>query len=146
MVEVPPEVQIQALLCPGRTYLFKAEEHSGENKHFHVILNTNPQTDDQIVMVTATTLSSKHMNAYWENLLSLGVLVQVATGDAEFIKHPTLFRCDEPIVRSKATIISKLADGALLQKGIVPDQMLTSLRAGLLNSKRVDEWIKILIR
>lgn len=146
MVEIPPEAQIKALICPGRTYLFKAEEHHGDNKHYHIILNARPHHDDQIVMVAATSISATHMTPFWEGLQRQGVLVQAVVGDAEFIRHPTLFRCDEPIVRSKDAIISKLGDGQLLQKGIVNEPLLEKLRQGLLNSKTVDGWIKTLMR
>jgi hypothetical protein len=146
MAEIPADVQIQALICRGRTYLFKAQEHHGDKKHFHIVLNSSPRFDVSIIMVTATTISSKHVTDYWSELEQRGVLVQAVEGDAEFIKHPTLFRCDTPIVMSKEIIITKLVDGSLLQKGMVYDPLLSKLRQGLINSKTVTEEIKKFVR
>ena len=146
MVDIPVEIQIKALLCSGRTYLFKAQEHTGDKKHFHVVLNTSPHEDRMVVMVTATTISLVHASDYWAELVASGIVVQATQGDADFIKHPTLFRCDAPIVMPLDVVISKLAGGVLLQKGLVPPVLLNQLRQGLLRSKTVAEEIKELIR
>ena len=71
MVDIPPELQIKTLLCPGRTYLFKAEEHRGENKHFHVVLNTNLDDSDQIIMVAATTISIKLVDEWIKQFMRI---------------------------------------------------------------------------
>jgi len=146
MIYIPPELQVLILLEPGRVYLFKADHHKGSKLHYHVIVNTDPSSDERIVMVTATSISLKHMDDYWSNLVKLGVIVQATSEDADFIQHPTLFRCDEPIVLTKQQINNKISEGLLIQKEAVPEKLLTRLRDGLLNSDTVEEEIKKLVR
>ena len=98
MVDVPADVQIKALLCPGRVYLFKAQEHSGDKKHFHVVLNVHPDADKDVIMVASASISLAHGTDYWSELADAGVIVQAVPGDADFIQHPSLFRCDAPYV------------------------------------------------
>lgn len=146
MVEIPADIQIKALICSGRTYLFKAQEHRGDVKHFHVVLNSSPKNDNSIVMVTATSIDLEQAAECWTDLAKAGVIVQAVIGDADFIQHPTFFRCDVPIVMSKGVIIAKLEDGSLVQKGIVTEPLLGRLRSGLVNSKTVAEEIKAYVR
>jgi len=146
MVDIPSAIQIQALICPGRTYLFKADEHKSDKKHFHVVLNRDPKHDAEIVLVTATSIDFDQCSDYWSDLVRQEVIVQAIAGDADFIKHPTMFRCDKPLLKTKSLIMQKLELGLLKQLDLVPEELLNKLRQGVLNSETVSEDIKALIR
>ena len=146
MIMVPPDVRIKVLICPGRTYLFKAEEHDGDKKHFFVILNTDPWNQNEIVMVFATTITEKHSAEKYSKMYNEGTIVQVTSDDMPYISRPSLFNCNNCSVKTKEEIIRKLELGELSQKDIVSGAIIKKLREAFIKSKDISENYKNLVR
>lgn len=145
-MEISPAQQIKDLMCPGRTYFFKADEHKGDNAHYFVILNTKPWEQGLIVFAVMTTITTKQFTAKFDDMFKKGTIVQVANKeDAEFVQHPSFFNCNCPYTISKEMVIQKLAEGKLRQRGVVSEVLLCSLRSALLKSSLVEPVYKNMI-
>jgi len=143
-LEIPPQI-LKKILKPGTAFLFDQETFKGRKPHFFVVLNHNPQTDELLLMVNATT---KVDNRRFEMELT-GVpeetLVVVKAGECSFLIKESAFDCNFPTIRSVDDLVLKFQQKALKMVGEISEDLLSKLRFGVLQSPMVDDDTKKII-
>lgn len=142
---VPADVSIKSTICPGSVYLFLEDSFEGcDKKHYFIVLNSNPLSDELLFLVWSKTLSEKVFLHIDEASLPMETFVDI-TGKCDWLANPTVVDCNSVIEKDISELISKLESGELKMIGTVSDEVLSSLIAGVLKSPLVDRHIQKLI-
>lgn len=143
MINIPPEVQIRSTLRPGSVFCYEEETHSNPKYRYFVVLNPEPATADELVLLTATKEVEK---ARRRTALNPSMLILVTPSDyPEFTEEESAFNCDEAYVKSVAQLVVKLEEGALSLHSYMPAAIVERLRAGVKNSSVVAERTRELL-
>jgi hypothetical protein len=144
-LELPPQI-LKKILNPGTAFLFYQESFKSPKPHFFVVLNYNPQTDELLLMVNATT---KVVDRRFEMGLT-GVpdetLVVIKSGECSFLTRESAFDCNYPTLRTVEDLVLKYQKKVLKMVGEVSEEILSKLRYGVLQSPMVDDDTKKIIK
>jgi hypothetical protein len=144
-LELPPQV-IRKILKPGSVFYFAHQESTGDEPHYFVILNKDPQTDELLILVNATTKIEKRRSYISRNGLPDGTLVVLKPEDAPFLKKESAFDCNYPRMIPVGDLVEKFRTKELKLRGEADATIVEQLRNAVLISPLVDEKTKDVIK
>ncbi len=143
-MELPPQV-LRKILKPGSVFYFAHQESTGEDPHYFVILNKDPQTNELLVLVNATTKIEKRRFFISHRGLPAGTLVVLKPEEAPFLKKESAFDCNYPRLIPVEDLIGKFKMKELKMRGEAGISIVERLRKAVLASPLVDEKTKDII-
>ena len=143
---VPADVCIKSTIRPGSVYLFLEDSFEGcDKKHYVIVLNSNPLSDELLFLVWSKTLSEKVFLHIDSASLPIETFVDI-TGKCDWLAHPTVVDCNNVIEKDINELIGELESGELKMIGTVSEEILSSLISGVLISPLVDRRIQKIIK
>lgn len=135
MVDIPGSVIIKSILKPGVVFYFPEESYRSKKSHFYVVLNINPNSDELLLMVCASSKIVERESARSESKIPVETLVFAGPEDCKFLKKKSVFDCNSPLVRSVTELIKKYNEGNLkIVKETIPNSIMEKLRNGIIKS------------
>ncbi|MBT9548479.1 MAG: hypothetical protein IV090_24005 [Candidatus Sericytochromatia bacterium] len=144
-MEIPPRIQILATLKSGSVYYFEEEspQFSSSEPHYYVVVNHDPQTEELLILVCATSQIEKRR----ERIQALGypeeTLVFVSPQDYPLFTKNTVFDCNTAFEKTVQALVDKCERGKLrVCTELMPDLIIQKLREGLKSSPKITRKIK----
>lgn len=143
MVDIPAEVQIKSTIKLGSVFYFIEETFTSEDPHYFIVLNKNPITDINLLMVCASSQIEKvkirRLN------LSVDTLVVIKKDEyADFTKD-SIVDCNYVYFYHLDQLINKLKKNMLKLKSYVSEELFEKLRNAVISSPLVENELKKLI-
>ena len=143
MVQIPPFVKIAATIRQGSVYLIEQTHFKlSKNPHFFVILNEDPLSTTELVVVNATSNIDGRKRFVAKRNLPTETLVVVDENDCGFLSHESVFDCNTPSVFSPDELLERCENGVFVYKDEVSEEILTFLIEGVKASPMVPGRIK----
>jgi hypothetical protein len=143
-VDIPPDVQIKAILKPGSVFYFDDAALSSSEPHFFIVINKTPISDHLLLLVCSSTKIAK--TKYRSLNYPPSTLVEVSPSEYPDFSQDSIIDCNRVFPRSVQQLINKLSDGKLKLKSEMPGKIVILLRQGVLDSPLVEEALKRIIR
>ncbi len=127
-------------IAPGQVFYILDKAISPDIPHYYIVLNINPALEKELILVCATTLDiwgAQTASKYPES-----TFVALTPSDCSFLKVPSLFDCNRPLVRHIKNLAGKLSSNQLKLIGSVSEAIVIKLREGVRNSRLVPGKIK----
>lgn len=141
-MEVFQEENTAVLIKQGSVFYFVEESFHSKKPHYFVVLNREPLKDEGVALVCAVTLDIGAIERCERRGLEKVTLIDVTPEDCKFLKHVSLFDCNEIITKPVATLLSKLSTKKLLHCGTISQPILEKLRFGVHASRLVSGKVK----
>lgn len=140
-MDIPPEVVIKSSIRPGSVYYFPHEALTSLEPHFFVVINTNPITEQIILLVCS---SSKIENVKRRNRDSLPeTLVEVGQAQYSDFSRDSIFDCNNSVYpESIGGLIERLSNNTLKLKSEMDISLVEQLRKGVIASPQISITIK----
>lgn len=143
-MEIPPEIQIKSTLKPGSVYYFVDESLKSSEPHYFIVLNYTPLEDHFLLLVCSSHQISK---VKWRNINNPpSTLVEISPSEYDDFTKQSIIDCNSVFARSIQQLRKKLESGQLKLKSVMPTHLLEKLRKGALDSPKVAESLKRIIR
>jgi hypothetical protein len=143
LTRIPPEV-IKASIKPGSVYYFHEESLKSTEKHYFVVINRNPLTDEVILLVCASSQIA-HVKLINKNCPAK-TLVTIRPEDYHGFRVPSIFNCNNIFRSSIEVIMKKYNNKELLVKPEMDLKWVDALRNGVLASKQIESRVKSMLR
>jgi len=135
---MPHNIGVEFEIYPAAVYVI--EKINDPCEHLYVVLNLEPQIDETIILVNATTQHEKEERYIVNNKFSQDTLVRIYDGDSGTIRQKSTFNCN----RFKVTTKNAMAcsDGFIkidYTGHRIEPSILTRLREATLISPRLDK-------
>lgn len=148
MIHIPAEITIQSTLQRGAVYYFAEPSFEiAHQSHFFVVLNERPVEDVAIILVCATSQVEKKRKFVESRNLPASTLVEVMPGKYKHFNLPTAFNCNDPLEKTRESLIHILEEGKL-NPFIDPidEEIVAAICRGVQDSPMVENRIKKMIR
>ena len=130
----------------GNVYLFNNPNFANpDNEHFHVVVNCDPQNQELVVLVNATSKVEKQEKWIQNRRLPKATLVQTNPTECSFLSKPTAFNCNNAFVFSKDDMSNFTDEAKLTYIDKVPKEITDKICAGLKASPVIEQYIKDLL-
>ena len=131
----------------GNVYLFKNPNFNNvEHEHYHVVVNHDPQNEDTIILVNATSQIEKRKMWVSKNKLPKETLIEVGHTECPFLSKDTVFDCNNKTLFTKDDLVDLTDSMALQYIEKVPYDLLKKIRAGLIASPMIEGYIKEMLK
>lgn len=140
MVKIPPEAAIRATIQPGSVYYFPYEHLNSPEPHYFVVINIDPTNEQLILLVCASSKTSK-VRRRWRDRPS-ETLVEVSPEQYPKFKWNSIFNCNHVIEQTINQIIERLSSEQLKLMPEMSLKLVERLRQGALASPTVANGIK----
>lgn len=137
----PPELAIEASLKEGAVYFLVNHNYESQNFHYYIVLNCCPETDQEIVMVNATSKIDKGLERIKYRNLPQDTFVVVKPSEYCELRIATGFDCNNPTLRTKAELVELLKNNELETKQDCPITLLNKLRKAIVLSPMVEQRV-----
>lgn len=129
---IPKEFIAKLIFVEGGSFLKNNHQFQNEppKDRRYFILNKDPQNDNTIVTVHATTQKEKRKAVRSEN-----VLVEIGNGECSAITQNSIIDCESWKVWPKTQLIDLVNDGTIESLDTLPPEILAKLRIAIGNSK-----------
>lgn len=132
-------------IAPGAVYII--ERDRDVNEHLFVVLNLNPRTDENIILVSATTKHENEENYIAIRQFGAETLVKIFDNESSVIKRESTFNCNRYIDPTLDDLCSTLAIKRVEYVGaVIEPTILEKLRQATLLSPRLKHKYKLLIK
>lgn len=143
MTRIPPEI-IKASIKPGSVYYFLEESIKSDEKHYFVVINRNPLTDEIILLACASSKIGK-VKRFRRNCPTQTVVIITPEQYSGFNVN-SIFDCNYIFRKSLYVIMNKYKNNELLVKPEMDLKLVDSLRNGVLASDQIAPRIKSMLR
>jgi hypothetical protein len=130
-MELPDELKIRAILTQGGA--FKAKLPTDSYPRYYFILNRNPETDKELVLLSSTTQFDEHRNCKGGD----DVHVPLSKRDYSDFTQDCLVCCDRPKCRPKKMLEQILKSQKWQLLAPLPKEILTRMIRGIARSNVV---------
>lgn len=134
-MDIPREASVQFTLSPGAAYLLAID--GIPKQHYFVVLNYNPQTDEAILLVNATTGFENEAFYVIGKKLPHETLVCVKKGASKILPENSTFNCNSYKAYTYNEFIGGGGISRLRYMGVIETSILEELRNGFLASPLV---------
>lgn len=129
------------LAVPGGAFRYDFQfTDEGQKFRFFFVLNRNPQEDDILVLVTATTKITKARKRVRRRNL-----VAISPGDYDSLSTDSVVDCSSPLIYPKQKIVEAIKKKQVIFLPPLPTGVLQNLRTALLSATTVSPEIKRLV-
>ncbi len=143
MTRIPPEI-IKVSIKPGSVYYLREDTFKSTEKHYFVVINRDPRSDEVILLVCASSRIS-HVKLLYKHC-SKETLVIVTPEEYNGFRIPSIFNCNSIFIKDIKTIMKKYKDNELLIKPEMDIKLVDTLRKGVLASNQILEYVKEMLR
>jgi hypothetical protein len=134
-----------ALLESGAVYYFRDKELTSSEPHSFVVLNSDPKSDEVLILVCASTKVEKRLRARRRE--PKHTLVVIPKGTTGIFAEETVFDCNSVFSRRKDDIKAKFENGWFIERrGVLDEGIVGKLMVGVLESRLVGEREKAMLR
>ena len=145
-MEFSPDQLRKALVQTGSLIRFDSGTIFGNtNAHFGVVVNSNIETQEAIVVVCASSKVDKLRRFASLRGLSANTIVCITAGTHPHFGKDTAFNCNSPEVVSFDTLNSWQSQGSaelITRNNLLDNTLLNEIRAGVIISDMVEDSIK----
>jgi len=128
---LPPDVIAQKILVPGGAFRMRHEFHSeGEKNRFFFVLNKNPQIDNVILLVTATSKIKEHKAKWPPN-----VLVEIGPFEYQELEVLSIVNCETARAFQKKDVQRWVSERKIVPLRPLPKAVLARLRTAIAQCK-----------
>ncbi len=142
MTRIPPEI-IKVSIKPGSVYYFREESIKSDEKHYFVVINRNPLTDEIILLACASSKIDK-VKRFRYNCPVETVVIITPEQYCGFSVN-SIFDCNYIFRRSLYVIMKKYKNNELLVKPEMDLHLVDILRKGVLASNKIEPRIKSML-
>jgi len=141
-MDFPPEIVEKNTIVSGGAYRQLKQYSSDTNPklRFFFILNQTPETDDELIIVTATTKIEKTVRKFFH-----GGLVFVNPEEYDSLPEPSVLNCNLAIGKTKATLLEEIARGQVRCIAPMPESVLQRCRTAIAAVPTVSDKHKRLV-
>jgi hypothetical protein len=143
LTRFPPEI-IKASIRPGSVYYFREESLKSTERHYFVVINRNPRTDEVILLVCASSQIARVRQINKHSPVK--TLVIIKPEEYSGFRIPSIFNCNTVFRKSVELIMKKYNDKDLLVKPDMDLKLVDKLRNGVLVSNQIAPYIKLMLR
>jgi len=136
---IPPDI-IKASIKPGSVYYFREETIRSEEKHYFVVVNRNPSSDEVILLACASSQIEKVMRIR-HNCPSDTVVIITPEQYSGF-RVTSILDCNYIFKKSLFSLMKKYNDSELLVKPEMDISIVETLRKGVLASNMIARRVK----
>ncbi len=134
MIRIPPEI-IKASIKPGSVYYFHEESIKSKEKHYFVVINRNPLTDEIILLACASS-KIERVKRFRRNCPSETVVI-ITPKQYDGFSVNSIFDCNYIFKKSLYAIMKKYKNGELIVKPEMDINLVSTLRKGVLASDQI---------
>ncbi|MBN1459233.1 MAG: hypothetical protein JXA57_06840 [Armatimonadetes bacterium] len=143
MIDIPADIQIRSTLRSGSVLCYREDAHHDPKFRYFVVLNPQPEQDEELVLVTATSQIDK---ARVRTARNPSTLVLVTPSEyPEFTEDQSAFDCNNAYVKAVGQLVAKLEASELSLHAYMPTEIVVRLRQGVRSSLVVDRRTKALL-
>lgn len=144
---IDPGISIPICIEQGSIYLYRLDTtnkdgtlYSGDR--FFIVLNTNPKTDEVIILTTITTKVEKQAELIKRTGEDPSTLVQISISDFPNLSKDSVVNCNRIYQITLQELIEKVKNGGKFFSFTLPKTVISALVSGVLKSKQVAPEIK----
>jgi hypothetical protein len=147
MIDISADVKIQVTLCKGAVYYFVEPTFADTDQpHYFVVLNEKPLNDTTIVLACATSQIQKRRKFVESRNLPETTLVEIVPGAYKHFSLPTIFNCNDPLEKTKESLVLLLNDNKLNPfLDPIDSKIVADICRGVHDSPLVENRIKKLL-
>ena len=146
-MEIPPSIHILATIETGSVYYFKEEKLSSDEPHYFVVLNKNPQTEEFLILVCASSQVERRKQIIKQLGIPSETLVTISPSEYSSFSKDTVIDCNRVFEKTLQIIVEKLKQDELkVCRDVMSDVILQKLTAGILVSPQVSGNIKNMLK
>lgn len=142
MVDIPANTTVPVCIEQGSVYLYSINKLNNDGttyagSRFFIVLNTNPKTDQVLVMVTATTKiieQERYVSSIGE---SKDTIVRITPKDFSPLSAESIVNCNNIYEISLVDLVGKIDAGGKVFFEKLPKDIVSSLVTGALISNQV---------
>ena len=142
MTRIPPEI-IKASIKPGSVYYFKEENISPIQKHYFIVINNSPLTDEAIILACASSKIRNTKRRCYN--YPPETLVIITPKQYCGFRVDSIFDCNRIFIQSINNIAQKYTSNELLVKPEMDIGLVEMLRRGVLASRLISAHIKAML-
>lgn len=118
---------------------------SFRGKRYYIVLNTNPKTDDFLILVTIT----KQIENQTKFIKQIGedpsTLVPIPMKDFPRLTYPSIVSCNKVYVVTLENLIKKIENGGSIISDKPPKNIIDAIVSGVMKSKQIEGEYKSII-
>jgi hypothetical protein len=143
LVRIPPEI-LKASIKPGSVYYFHEESIKSQEKHYFVIINKNPSTDEVLLLACASSKIEKvkHFRKYCPP----ETIVIISPEQYSDFSVISVLDCNYVFTKRIYSLMKKYTNKELLVKTEMDISLVELLRKGVLASNLIPKRIKSFLR
>jgi hypothetical protein len=143
LTHFPPEL-IEASIKPGSVYYFREESFKSTEKHYFVVINRSPRTDEIILLACASSQieNTKRIRSN----CPVETLVIITPAQYSGFTVDSIFDCNRIFRRSLDVIMRKYTNNELSVELEMDIQLVETLRKGVLASNLIEHHIKSMLQ
>lgn len=139
MSRIPPEI-IKASIKPGSVYYFRTDYLDTTKRHFFVVINANPQTDEAVVLTCAQ--SNIQNTKLIRNNFPPDTLVVITPEQYEGFSVESIIDCNVVFPETLSNIMKKYELNELRIKPEMDIHLVRKIKQGIIASKLVSPLFK----
>jgi hypothetical protein len=139
---IPPEI-IPASIKPGTVYYFQEERYSSSHKHYFVVINKDPLTDEVLLLACASSKIDETLAR--RPYCSKNTFVIITPEQYDKFTSKSIFDCNRVLRKNISQIIHKYNDGELSIETEMDTGIVDSLRKAVLASNQIPPRIKSML-
>lgn len=142
-MDISARVRILAGIQTGSVYYFEEEELSSTEPHYFVVLNKDPQTDELLILVCASSQVEKRKQIAQKLGFSSETLVVISPSDYALFTKETVIDCNRAFEKTAQSLIDKLEQKKLhICTELMSEDIIQKLVGGIIASTQIAEKIK----
>jgi hypothetical protein len=143
LARLPPEI-LKASIKPGSVYYFQEESLKSTEKHYFVVINRNPHTDEIILLACASS-QIKNTRRIRRNCPAETLVIITPEQYCGFSVN-SIFDCNIIFRYRLEVIMSKYKNKELLVKPEMDSKLVDTLREGVLASNLIAPRYKSMLQ
>jgi hypothetical protein len=143
LTRIPPEI-IKASIKPGSVYYFLEESIKSDEKHYFVVINRNPLTDEILLLACASSKIGR-VKLFRHNCPAETVIIITPEQYSGFSVN-SIFDCNHIFRKSLYIIMKKYNNNELLVKPEMDLKLVDILRKGVIASNNIEPRIKSMLQ
>ena len=143
MTRFPPEL-IEASIKPGSVYYFHEESLKSTERHYFVVINRTPRTDEIILLACASSQITNTKRIRSD--CPAETLVIITPAQYSRFTVDSIFDCNRIFPRSLDVIIRKYTNNELSVELEMDIQLVETLRKGILASNQIAPRFKSILQ
>lgn len=147
-MDIPVKIRIPLCIEQGSVFNFYIDFHDSKrqskNRYF-VVLNRNPKTDLNLIMITSTSQIQKKLAFITKAKISDKTIIEIKAREYGVFTCDCVFSCNEIFEVKMDDLIQKIEENGSMNYPKLPDNILKRVIAGVNESPRVSQDIKDLL-